>query len=226
MSKMDARRRRMVERQIVSRGVTHRRTLEAMRTVPRERFVPERLVGFAYEDAPLPIEEGQTISQPLIVAMMVEALELKPEDRVLEIGAGSGYAAAVLSRVAREVFAIERFAKLADRARERVKSLGYDNLEIIRADGTLGWPAHAPYDAILVSAGGPEPPKSLLNQLAIGGRLVIPVGSSPRSQELVRIRRDGERKYSQESLGQVQFVPLIGSEAWAADASPPGDDRS
>src|SRR5690606_34569690 len=140
-----------------------------------ERFVSEDLAEFAYEDAPLPIEEGQTISQPLMVALMIEALQVKPTDRALEIGAGSGYAAAVLSRVAKEVYAVERFQTLADLARQRMRQLGYSNVQVLCGDGTLGWPEHAPYDAIMVSAGGPDAPESLPRQLAIGGRLAIPV---------------------------------------------------
>ena len=219
-------RQMMVDRQIVSRGITDPRTLDAMRTVPREAFVPPELAEFAYEDAPLPIEEGQTISQPLIVALMVEALQLQPEDRVLEIGAGSGYAAAVLSRVAAEVYAVERFESLAARAQERMVGLGYDNVHIHCADGTLGWARHAPYQAIMVSAGGPEVPESLLQQLDIGGRLVIPVGNEPRSQDLLRIRRTGEHSYEEESLGRVQFVPLIGTEGWSLDGLPLAPHRA
>jgi protein-L-isoaspartate(D-aspartate) O-methyltransferase len=202
----------MVARQIASRGVTDERVLVAMRTVPRELFVPEAMSEFAYEDAPLPIEEGQTISQPYIVAVMIEALELQPGDRVLEIGAGSGYAAAVLSRVVREVFAVERHASLAGLARGRAQRLGYENVQVLHGDGTLGWPEHAPYDAIVVAAGGPEIPESLLEQLRIGGRLIIPVGTALRSQELVRVRRTGQHDFERESLGRAQFVPLVGSE--------------
>ncbi|MGH7241884.1 MAG: protein-L-isoaspartate(D-aspartate) O-methyltransferase [Phycisphaerales bacterium] len=219
-------RERMVDRQIRSRGITDERTLEAMRKVPREEFVSEGLEEFAYEDSPLPIEEGQTISQPLIVALMIEALEVKPGDRALEIGAGSGYAAAVLSRVAREVFAVERFESLAAMANARMKRLGYNNVRILRGDGTLGWPEYAPYDVIMVSAGGPEVPESLLKQLAVGGRLVIPVGTDQRSQKLLRIRRTSEHQYQQDSLGSVQFVPLIGTEGWSLDGLPLAPHRA
>ncbi|MHC5026148.1 MAG: protein-L-isoaspartate(D-aspartate) O-methyltransferase [Planctomycetota bacterium] len=219
-------RRRMVERQIEARGVSGERTLEAMRTVPREQFVQTHLVEFAYEDAPLPIEEGQTISQPFIVALMIDALDPQPGDRVLEIGAGSGYAAAVLSRVVREVYAVERHESLATRVRERMGRLGYPNVSLHCGDGTLGWREHAPYDAILVSAGGPEVPESLLQQLAIGGRLVIPVGTDLRSQELLRIRRTGEHAYEEDRLGRVQFVPLIGTEGWALDGAPVAPRRA
>ena len=211
---------RMVERQIEARGVHDERTLQAMRSVPRERFVPADLAEFAFEDAPLPIEEGQTISQPYVVALMIEALELQPDDRMLDVGLGSGYAAAVAARIVREVRGVERFAVLAELARERLERLGFDNVHVRCGDGTLGWPEHAPYDAILVSAGGPDVPPSLTRQLAIGGRMVIPVGADPRTQELVRLRRIAEDHWEQESLGRVQFVPLVGSEGWTADGMP------
>lgn len=217
MATPDELRQEMVSRQIVSRGVTDEHTLRAMRTVPREEFVPPDLAHLAYEDGPLPIEEGQTISQPLIVAVMIEALEVKPDDRALEIGAGSGYAAAVLGRIAREVIAVERFESLAASARRRMERLGYHNVQVVSGDGTLGWAPGAPYDAILVSAGGPEVPKSLLDQLAPGGRLVIPVGDDTRSQQLLRIRRTDHNQYKQERLGRVQFVPLIGTHGWTRE---------
>lgn len=210
-------RQRMVTEQIAARGVRDEGVLEAMRVVPRERFIDGRLVQYAYDDTPLPIEEGQTISQPFIVALMAEALELAPGARVLEVGAGSGYAAAVLGRVAAEVFAIERHDILARNARRRMAELGYDNVRVMQGDGTLGWPEHAPYDAIAVAAGGPEVPNSLIAQLAVGGRLVMPVGREPRTQELVRIRRLSATEVVRESLGAVQFVPLIGAEGWSAD---------
>jgi protein-L-isoaspartate(D-aspartate) O-methyltransferase len=204
----------MVERQILGRGVRDERVLEAMRTVPREAFLPESLAELAYDDTPLPIEEEQTISQPYIVALMAEALELKPADRVLEIGAGSGYAAAVLSRVAREVYTVERHGSLAGLARERLRRLGYGNVQVLHGDGTLGWPEHAPYDAIVVAAGGPDVPRSLQEQLAPGGRLVIPIGSDPRTQELIRVRRTGPDQWEREDLGAVRFVPLVGAQGW------------
>jgi len=203
----------MVSRQIAARGVRDERVLEAMGTVPREAFVPERLAELAYNDNPLPIGEEQTISQPYVVALMAEALELRPEDRVLEIGAGSGYAAAVLSRLAREVWAVERHESLALEARERLARLGYSNVQVHQGDGTLGWPEGAPYDAIVVAAGGPEIPRALLDQLAEGGRLVIPIGPDVRSQNLVRVRRKDGR-YFREDLGPVRFVPLIGAQGW------------
>src|SRR4030095_5801216 len=172
------RRQHMVERQIAARGIRDRAVLEAMRSVPREFFVPDSAVEFAYHDTPLPIEEGQTISQPYIVALMATALRLTPRDRVLEGGAGSGYAAVGLSRVAAEVYTIERHEALAALAKGRMRELGFDNVHVLHGDGTLGWPEHAPYDAIVVAAGGPSVPAALKAQLAIGGRLVIPVGDT------------------------------------------------
>ena len=212
-----AQRRRMVERQLERRGIRDERVLEAMRTVPRERFVSPDMAEFAYDDTPLPIEEGQTISQPYMVAVMVEALGLGEDDRVLEVGAGSGYAAAVLGRVASQVYAIERYRSLADRARDRMRELGYENVEVTARDGTLGWPEHAPFDAIVVAAGGPDIPQPLLDQLTVGGRLVVPVGDAARVQRLIRVTRVGPDEYRKEDLGRVQFVPLIGTAGWALD---------
>jgi protein-L-isoaspartate(D-aspartate) O-methyltransferase len=220
MSIFEKQRQQMVDRQIVSRGVSDTSVLKAMREVPREMFVPDDMSDFAYEDSPLPIEQGQTISQPYIVALMAEALELGKGDRVLEVGAGSGYAAAVLSRIADKVYAIERYPELAESAAKRARNLGYDNISVCCGDGTLGWSEHAPFDAIIVAAGGPEVPESLLNQLKIGGRLVIPVGEDMRTQELLRIVRTAEHKFEYSNLGKVQFVPLIGSEGWAVDGTP------
>jgi protein-L-isoaspartate(D-aspartate) O-methyltransferase len=216
MNEHDAERRRsMVERHLTSRGVRDAAVLEAMRTVPREAFVAAQLAEFAYEDAPLPIDAGQTISQPYIVALMTEALELTPRDRVLEVGTGSGYAAAVLSRIAAEVYTVERHEELATAAQRRLRALGYTNVHVQHADGTLGWAAHAPYDAIVVAAGGPDIPPALLEQLAAGGRLVIPIGPSPREQELVRVRRHPDGSYARDDLGPVRFVPLVGAAGWA-----------
>jgi len=206
------RRREMVEFQIAARGVRDPRVLEALRTVPREAFVPERLAELAYEDTPLPIDAEQTISQPYIVALMAEALELSPGDRVLEVGAGSGYAAAVLSRIVGEIWAIERHQVLAEQAARRLERLGYSNVHVVQGDGTLGLPEHAPFDAIVVAAGGPDVPPALVDQLAPGGRLVIPVGPDPRLQELVRIRKDDRGGFSREHLGGVRFVPLVGAQ--------------
>ncbi len=213
----DVLRARMVATQISRRGVRDPRVLAAMRAVPREEFIRADLAEFAYEDTPLPIEEGQTISQPYIVALMAEAGELQPSDRVLEIGTGSGYAAAVLAEIVDRVYSIERHEPLARSAAERLSHLGYENVRVFCGDGTMGWPEEAPFDAIIVAAGGPEVPEALRQQLSMGGRLVIPVGEDPRTQELVRVRRTDEQAYRMETLGQVQFVPLIGSAGWAAD---------
>jgi protein-L-isoaspartate(D-aspartate) O-methyltransferase len=203
-------RERMVERQLRARGIRDLRVLAAMAEVPRERFLPERLAAFAYDDGPLPIGEEQTISQPYIVALMVEAAGVAPGSRVLEVGAGSGYAAAVIARIADRVYAIERHETLAKAARRRVIDLGYDNLTILAGDGSLGLPAHAPYDAILVAAGSATVPEPLRQQLAIGGRLVAPVGG-PSVQTLLRITRTGDDSWTESDLGKVRFVPLIGT---------------
>ena len=207
-------RKRMVNTQLIARGIQDPDVLEAMGIVPREVFVPADRVQLAYADSPLPIGQGQTISQPYIVALMTEALELTPDERVLEIGTGSGYAAAVLSRIASEVYTVERHLKLARAAEARFRQLGYDNIQIHVGDGTLGWAEHAPYDGIVVTAGGPVIPEPLLNQLRVGGRLVIPVGATPGLQELVRVRRSRENGYRRENLGSVRFVPLVGEAGW------------
>jgi protein-L-isoaspartate(D-aspartate) O-methyltransferase len=208
----------MVEQQIRARGVSDPRVLAAMEAVPREAFLPQELAELAYDDRPLPIEVGQTISQPYIVALMTEALRLRPEEDVLEIGTGSGYAAAVLAGIARRVYTIERHAELADSARERLARLGYHNVEVRLGDGTLGWPERAPFAAIVAAASGPEVPAALIAQLTIGGRLVMPVGSS-YVQELVRVTRVGRAEVRREDLGAVQFVPLIGEQGWAGRAA-------
>ncbi len=215
-----AARERMVRRHLVGRGIRDRAVLEAMRTVAREAFLPPELAEFAYEDAPLPIPEEQTISQPFIVALMTEALALRPTDRVLEIGTGSGYAAAILARVARQVYTVERHATLADVAAARFRDLGFDNVRVLHGDGTLGWPEHAPYDAIVVTAGGPHVPDALVAQLAVGGRLVIPVGEDRTLQTLVRLRRQADGRVRREELGGVRFVPLVGAGGWAEAPSP------
>jgi protein-L-isoaspartate(D-aspartate) O-methyltransferase len=207
----------MVARHLRARGISDPIVLAAMGEVPREAFIAEPLKEFAYEDAPLPIEAGQTISQPYIVARMIELAEVEPGDRVLEVGAGSGYAAAVLGRIADRVYAIERHELLADQARARLARLGYDNVEIICGDGTKGLPDKAPFDAIIVSAGGPRVPETLKQQLAIGGRLVIPVGRDIH-QTLLHIRRTGEDSFEEEDFGAVAFVPLIGAEGWVEPA--------
>jgi len=221
MISLESQRAAMVERQIVWRGVRDARVLEAMRAVPRERFVEEATAEFAYDDSPLPIAEGQTISQPYIVSVMIEAAAIKPGDRVLEIGCGSGYAAAVMSRIAGEVFTIDRHAALVDRARPRFAALGFGNIEARAGDGTLGWPEAAPFDAILVAAAAPQVPTSLCDQLEIGGRLVIPVGGSDYGQRLMKITRRSDR-FEEENLGAVAFVPLIGAQGWKGE---PGSGR-
>jgi protein-L-isoaspartate(D-aspartate) O-methyltransferase len=208
---------RMVDIQIARRGVRDPHLLDAMRRVPREAFVEPGFEEFAYEDGPLPIGEGQTISQPYIVALMIEAAEVRPGDSVLEVGAGSGYAAAVMGQIADRVYAIERHPSLGKSARARFKKLGYDNIDLRVGDGTRGWPEAAPFDAILVAAGGPEVPQALKDQLAIGGRLVIPVGEEERFQTLIKLTRESDTEFDEENLGAVAFVPLIGEQGWAED---------
>jgi len=204
----------MIREHLLGRDIRDQAVIRAMAAVPREAFVPEEMVDLAYEDYPLPIGEEQTISQPYIVAYMTEALELSATDRVLEIGTGSGYAAAVLSRIAATVYTVERIQTLACAARERLEQLGYVNILVHEGDGTLGWADHAPYDAIVVTAGAPEVPKPLLEQLAVQGRLVIPVGPTPNLQLLVRVRRVAEHDFRREELCGVRFVPLIGAAGW------------
>jgi protein-L-isoaspartate(D-aspartate) O-methyltransferase len=206
-------RERMVRDQIAARGVRDERVLDAMRRVPREEFIPEPLRDSAYMDGPLPIGSEQTISQPFIVARMVEALRLRPGDRVLEIGAGSGYAAAVMAEIVDVVYAVERHEKLATAARERLHRVGYENVEILHGDGTRGWPEKAPFDAIVVAAAGPRVPETLREQLAPGGRMVIPVGTTIHDQTLLRITRTGGG-FEEERLDAVRFVPLVGEEGW------------
>lgn len=208
-------RKAMVEQQLAGRGIRDRRVLDAMGQVPREAFVVLELAGLAYSDGPIPIGEEQTISQPYVVALMLEAATIAAPDRVLEIGAGSGYVAVLLGLMARKVFAIERHATLAAGATHRLQQLGYDNVEIICADGTEGWPAEAPFDAIIVSAGSPAIPDALKRQLAISGRLVIPVGLDGRGQMLTRLIRRTEDAFESECLVPVSFVPLIGRYGWA-----------
>jgi protein-L-isoaspartate(D-aspartate) O-methyltransferase len=203
----------MVARHLKARGIEDPLLLTAMGTVPRETFVAERLQEFAYEDSALPIEAGQTISQPYIVARMLELAEIKPGDKVLEVGAGSGYAAAVISRMANKVFAIERHEELGKLARARLKRLGYANAQIIIADGTKGLSEEAPFQAIIVAAGGPNVPEALKQQLAIGGRLIIPVGPFGL-QTLIRVRRTGSDSFEEGDFGAVVFVPLIGEQGW------------
>jgi len=209
MASFEQQRARMVERQLRARGIRDPRVLAAMGEVPREAFVPERWRGAAYDDGPLPIGEEQTISQPYVVALMIEAAGVAPGDRVLEVGAGSGYAAAVLSRIADHVFAVERHATLAEAAHRRLHDLGYDRVTALTGDGSLGLAQEAPFDAILVAAASAGVPEPLRRQLAIGGRLVIPVGGTA-VQKLLRLTRTGDDSWREDDLGAVRFVPLIG----------------
>lgn len=220
------RRNAMVDHAIAGRGIRSELVLDAMGEVPREAFVPEPMAEFAYEDSPLPIAEGQTISQPYIVALMTEALALEGGETVLEIGTGSGYAAAVLSRIASNVYTVERIGQLAEKAATALANLGYSNVHVLHGDGTLGWPDHAPYDAIVVAAGGPDVPESLKTQLKIGGRLVIPIGIDRRVQELVRVTRVSHDEYTTEDIADVRFVPLVGAEGWEHEERRPEYDRS
>lgn len=207
-------RRDMVERQLREGGVRDGRVLAAMGTVPRDVFVPEELRGLAYADRPLRIGQGQTISQPFMVAVMLEAAGIAPADRVLEIGAGSGYDAAVIGQLAARVTAIERLPALAEAAHAALGVIGCGHVDIIEADGTQGWPEAAPYDAIIVSAGGPHVPAPLRDQLALGGRLVMPVGPCLGNQRLLRLTRGQDDTFHQDDLGPVAFVPLIGAFGW------------
>jgi protein-L-isoaspartate(D-aspartate) O-methyltransferase len=219
MADYDVLREEMVARQIAGRGIADSALLAAMRAVPREAFVSPALAGQAYDDMPLPIEAGQTISQPYIVALMIEAAGIAPGHKVLEIGAGSGYAAAVIGRIARSVIAIERHAALAALAASRMRRLGYGNVTIVEGDGSAGWPEGAPYDAILAAASGSHVPDVLRRQLRPGGgTLVMPIGEPGAVQSLVKVVRQGEGDYQDEHLGAVRFVPLIGAQGWDESA--------
>lgn len=211
----EAERRSMIREQLERRNIRDTRVLDAMVNVPRHRFVPESLDQQAYADNALPIAENQTISQPYIVALTVAALQLQGHERVLEIGTGSGYAAAVLAQLAAEIWTIERYRSLAESAAQRLADLDYTNVHVMIGDGTQGLPEHAPYDAIAVAAAAPHIPRSLLDQLAPGGRLVIPIGSLDE-QKLIRILRTPQGLHK-ESLGPVRFVPLVGREGWQDD---------
>jgi protein-L-isoaspartate(D-aspartate) O-methyltransferase len=201
----------------LAKEIKDRRVVDAMGQVPRELFVPEELQASAYENMPLPIGFGQTISQPLIVALMTEALLLRGDEKVLEIGTGSGYQTAVLSKLADHVVSVERIAALAERATAMLGGHGYTNFEVHTGGDVLGWPARAPYDAIIVTAAAPEVPRELLDQLGLGGRLVIPVGSRDL-QELVRIVKTPEGAL-RHNLGPCRFVPLLGPAAWPGHAA-------
>ena len=195
--------------------IADERVLAAMNRVPRHLFVPDALRAQAYKDNALPIAGGQTISQPFIVARMSELLELNGRERVLEIGSGSGYQSAVLALIARKVFAVERLATLANQAKTRLMNLGYRNISYKTTDGTEGWEVYAPFDAMLVAAGGPEIPEPLIQQLEIGGRMVIPVGKDKKTQVLVRVTRTA-KGHETENCGPCSFVPLIGEHGWSA----------
>ncbi|HEX4761287.1 MAG TPA: protein-L-isoaspartate(D-aspartate) O-methyltransferase [Sphingomicrobium sp.] len=216
MTDYAAEREAMVERHLKRRGIAEKPIIDAFLAVPREEFISPDHAHLAYGDHPLPIEAGQTISQPYIVALMIQAAEIEPGDTVLEVGAGSGYAAAIISRIARKVVAIERQHELVEVARERLQRLGYDNVAIVEGDGTRGWPEEAPYDAILAAASGSHVPRPLIEQLAPGGRLVMPVGDPGWTQELVKVTKQDGGILKQENLGGVRFVPLIGEEGWDA----------
>lgn len=216
MDNFSVQREMMVERQLLSRAITDHPTLESMSKVPRHLFVPSANASYAYQDSPLPIGYGQTISQPYIVALMTQSAKLSPGAKVLEIGTGSGYGAAVLSHVCKEVYTVERIPELAKESRARLQSLGYENVRVKLDDGTLGWPEHAPYDAILVTASAPKLVPSLMEQLKAGGRLVIPVGDK-LSQQLIRLTKSNDGSYREENLGSVRFVPLIGEQGWQSN---------
>ena len=214
MTDFASEREAMVEHQLRDRGITEAHILDAFRAVPREAFVDRNLAHLAYGDHPLPIEAHQTISQPYIVALMIQAAAIKAGDRVLEVGSGSGYAAAVISRIAAQVIGIERQRQLVEVARARIELLGYANIVIVEGDGTTGWPDGAPYDAILVAASGSHVPQPLIDQLKTNGRLVMPVGEPGWMQKLVRVAKCDDGSLQQSDLGGVRFVPLIGEEGW------------
>jgi protein-L-isoaspartate(D-aspartate) O-methyltransferase len=214
MTNFAAERDAMIERQIASRGIREPTILEAFRSVPREEFLSKDYADLAYGDHPLPIEAGQTISQPYIVALMIHAAEIKAGDNVLEVGAGSGYAAAVMSRIAGQVVAIERQRPLVKVAQERMQRLGFDNVRIVEGDGTRGWEPEAPYDSILAAASGSHVPPPWVKQLADGGRIVMPVGEPNWVQKLIKVTKGPAGKLITEDLGGVRFVPLIGEEGW------------
>jgi len=206
-------RRRMVEKQIQKRGVRDPKILHAFLNVPRHLFIEEALRDRAYGDYPLPIGDGQTISQPYTVAVMTDALKLEGDEKVLEVGSGSGYQSAVLLEIVPQVFAVERISSIARKAQKRLESMGYTGFVMRSGDGTKGWAEFAPYDAILVAAASPSVPRSLKAQLTVGGRLVIPVGDR-YVQDMIRVTRLAEEKYEEENLGSFRFVGLIGAEGW------------
>jgi protein-L-isoaspartate(D-aspartate) O-methyltransferase len=214
MTDYAAGREAMVEGQLRRRGIAEQAILDAFRQVPREAFISGEYAHLAYGDHPVPIEAEQTISQPYIVALMIQAAAINPGDAVLEVGAGSGYAAAVISRIADRVIGIERQHDLVEVARERLKRLGYDNVEIVEGDGTRGCREHAPFDAILAAASGSHVPRALLEQLVPDGRIVMPMGEPGAVQELIKVTKQEDGILRQENLGAVRFVPLIGVVGW------------
>lgn len=205
-------RERMVQEQLIPRGISSSRVLDALKNVERHKFVPAKMRDTAYADHPLPVGEGQTVSQPYMVALMTEKLDLTGSEKVLEVGTGSGYQAAILARLAKEVYSIERFRELSDKAAQVLRDLGYSNIRLKVGDGTLGWKEEAPFDRIIVTAGAPRIPSSLIAQLADQGKLVIPVGEG-FSQVLTVIKKDKEN-ISQEEICGCVFVPLVGKEGW------------
>lgn len=208
-------REKMVEHGLVSRGIKDERVINAFLKIPREEFIPEDQKKMAYNDSPVPIKLGQTISQPYIIALMTQCLDLEESDKVLEIGTGSGYQAAILAEIVSEVWTVERFPALLEYAKNNLKTLGYKNINFIQGDGTLGYEKEAPYEAIIVTAGAPNIPQPLLEQLNVGGRMVIPVGGS-YSQILKKITK-GEKKIEKEDICGCVFVPLIGKKGWGDD---------
>lgn len=210
---LSAQRALMVEHQLMTRGISDQRVLDAMRSVPRHLFVGEELRHKAYDDMALPIGQGQTISQPYMVAVMTELLEMKGGERVLELGTGSGYQTVVLAELSLEVFTVERVSELSTRAHGLLLSLGYENIRFLAADGTAGWPDEAPFDRILVTAGSPDVPGPLRDQLSDGGVMVIPVGSR-FSQELIKVKKEGKGFFSESRHTPCVFVPLLGEHGW------------
>jgi protein-L-isoaspartate(D-aspartate) O-methyltransferase len=214
MTDFAAEREAMIDRQLKRRGITDTAILDAFLAVSREAFVSPQYAHRAYGDHPLPIEAGQTISQPYIVALMIQAAGIEQGDKVLEVGAGSGYAAAVISRIAGTVVAVERQHELVELARSRLERLGYGNVEVVEGDGTKGWPDAAPFDAILAAASGSHVPDPLIEQLAPGGSIVMPLGSPGWAQQLIKVTKRPDGSLEHQDLGAVQFVPLIGEEGW------------
>jgi protein-L-isoaspartate(D-aspartate) O-methyltransferase len=219
MSDFTTLRERMIDRHIAARGLDDPRLLEAFRAVPRENFISGDYADYAYQDSPLPIESGQTISQPYIVALTIDAAGIKPGDKVLEVGAGSGYAAAVIGQIASEVIAIERHHELVELAQKRMRQLGYYNVKVVEGDGTLGWPEGAPFDAIVAAASGSHVPQGWISQLKPGGSIVMPLGDPHAVQSLVKVTKAEDGNLHREDLGGVRFVPLIGKEGFRDSGS-------